>query len=102
MVFGHRDHHCRTARGVAGVELPIAHARAIFDRGQTPMQTVPVPDLITSVAQPAATTLTPTLLQPSKQFAMAAIDVVKTCCDGFCCDRGPVGFAVHRAESRPR
>jgi hypothetical protein len=64
--------------------LPIAHARAIFDCGQALMQAVPVPELTTSVAQFALTTLTPALPQPSKQFATAAlIGFVKTCCDGF-------------------
>ncbi|MBW8076064.1 MAG: hypothetical protein GJU74_11860 [Metallibacterium scheffleri] len=43
-----------------------------------------MPELTTSVAQFAVTTLTPALPQPSKQFATAAlIGFVKTCCDGF-------------------
>lgn len=71
--FGHRDHHRRAARGVDGVEFPIAHARASFDHDRPRMQAAPMPELATSVAQPAMTALTPALPQPSKQFATAAL-----------------------------
>lgn len=71
--FGHRDHDRRAARGVDGVEFPIARARAGFDHGWALMQAAPMPELTASVAQPAAAALTPALPQPSKQPSTAAL-----------------------------